>query len=170
MSRFLFPLLPANNLGLPQRWIPVIALLLVSALCQAQKANKDQDAVWAREQAYWHAVQTTNLEDYRALWRDDFLGWPFTSPDPARKAHITDWITAYTRKGQHLKSYSLERLTVQVSGEVATTTYRAHSTWVNKEGVVQSDSARILHTWRREPNGTWLIASGMSAPVNAEGK
>lgn len=170
MSRSLFPTLLSHDLRLSVRWIPVIALLLVSALCEAQQANKDQDAVWSREQVYWQAVQANNLDNYRALWRDDFLGWPFASPEPARKAHITDWITAYTRKGQHLKIYSLERLTVQVSGDVATTTYRAHSTWVNKNGVVENDLMRILHTWRREPDGTWLIASGMSAPVNSQKK
>ena len=150
--------------------IPVIALLLISTLCKSQQATKEEDGVWAREQAYWRAVQTNNLQDYRALWRDDFLGWPSTSADPARKAHITDWITAYTSKGEHLKSYALERLSVQVSGDMATTTYRARSTWVTRDGAEQSGVMRILHTWRREPDGRWLIFSGMSAPVNADGK
>ena len=170
MSRFLFAMLPSNDLCLPARLIPVIALLLISTLCEAQQATKGEDAVWAREQAYWHAVQANNLKEYRALWRDDFLGWPSTSSDPARKAHITDWISARTTRGERLKSYSLERLTVQVSRDMATTTYRARSTWVGKDGAEQSGVMRILHTWRREPDGTWLIFSGMSAPVNAEAK
>jgi ketosteroid isomerase-like protein len=152
------------------RWIFVIALLLISTLCEAQQETKSEDAVWAREQAYWHAVQANNLQEYRALWRDDFLGWPLTSPDPARKAQITDWITARTSKGEQLKSYTLERLSVQVSGDFATTTYRALSTWANKEGAERSGQMRILHTWRRDSDGTWRIFSGMSAPVNAEGK
>src|ERR1019366_2024539 len=74
-------------------------------------------AVWAREQAYCRAVETNNMQDYRALWREDFLGWPFTNFEPARKGHITDWITQHTSKDDSLKSYKLERLTVQVSGE-----------------------------------------------------
>ncbi len=151
-------------------WIFVVALLLTSTLCEAQQGNKDQDAIWAREQAYWRAVQANNLQDYRALWRDDFLGWPFTSSDPARKAQITDWITARTREGEHLKSFTLERLTVQVSGNMATTTYRARSTWIGKDGAERNGVMRILHTWRREPDGIWLIFSGMSAPVKADGR
>jgi len=151
-------------------WLSVIALLLISTLSEAQQANKDQDTVWSREQTYWQAVEANNLKDYRELWRDDFLGWPFSSPDPARKANITDWITARTSKGERLKSYSLERLTVLVSGDMATTTYRAHSTWVSKDDTEQSEVMRVLHTWRLEPDGTWLIFSGMSAPVHAESK
>jgi ketosteroid isomerase-like protein len=148
----------------------VVLFVLVSALSEAQQATGNDEAVWAREQAYWRIVQANNLVDYRALWREDFLGWPATSPDPARKAHITDWITAHTSQGERLKSYSLEPLTVQVSGDFATTTYRLRSTWINKQGVEQSGTMRILHTWHRDGDGTWRILSVMSAPVNALGK
>lgn len=147
-----------------------VGLLLAAGLCQAQQGAKEEDAVWAREQTYWRAVQANNLDDYRALWRDDFLGWPATSPDPARKAQITDWITAHTAKGEHLKSYKLERLAVQVSGGLATATYRARSIWMNKDGAEQSGEMRILHTWRRDGDGTWRIFSGMSAPVGPQAK
>jgi ketosteroid isomerase-like protein len=151
------------------RWTALVVYLLVSALAGAQ-GTKDTDAVWAREQDYWRSVQANNLVDYRALWREDFLGWPFSSPDPARKAQITDWITEHTAKGEHLKSYKLERLTAQVSGDLATTTYRLHSTWINKAGAEQGGTMRILHTWHLDGDGTWRILSGMSALVNAEGK
>ncbi|HMG87499.1 MAG TPA: nuclear transport factor 2 family protein [Terracidiphilus sp.] len=177
MSRFLFIMLSANDLT-PRRkpgaiikrigWM-IVALLLSAGLCHTQQGTKEE-GVWAREQAYWRSVQANNLEDYRALWSEDFLGWPFTSPDPARKAHITDWITAHTAKGEHLKNYSLERLTVQLSGDLATTTYRVSSTWVNKDGAEQSGKMRILHTWRRDGDGIWRIFSGMSTPVNGQGK
>ncbi len=68
----------------------LVVLLVLPGMCPAQQTTKEEDAVWARERAYWQAVQTNNLQDYRALWRDDFLGWPVTSPEPARKTHITD--------------------------------------------------------------------------------
>jgi ketosteroid isomerase-like protein len=126
--------------------------------------------VWAREKAYWHFVETNDLTGYRSLWREDFLGWPLSSPAPARKAQITDWITAHTSKGDRLKSYALERMAVQVTGDMATTTYRARTTWLNKEGVEQNGTMRVLHTWRRADDGTWQIFSGMSAPVNGAGR
>jgi ketosteroid isomerase-like protein len=151
-----------------------LPLLLVSSLCfaqqnKAQQSKAKEDALWAREIAYWKYVQNNDLDGYRTLWREDFLGWPNVSPEPARKSHITDWITNHTSKGEHLKSHTLERLTVQVTGDLATTTYRARATWVSKEGTEQSETSRILHTWHRESDGTWQIFSGMSAPVHADG-
>ncbi len=141
----------------------LLALLLAPALCFAQSPSAAQDAVWAREVTYWKSVQAADLVAYRALWRDDFLGWPAWSTDPARKAHIADWIVAHSSKGERLKSYSLERLTEQVSGDMATTTYRAQAIWINQAGKEQSEVQRILHTWRRDSDGTWRIFSGMSA-------
>jgi ketosteroid isomerase-like protein len=62
-----------------------------------------------------------------------------------------------------LKSRTLDRLTEQVSGDMATTAYRVHATWINQAGKERSEVQRILHTWRRESDGTWRIFSGMSA-------
>jgi ketosteroid isomerase-like protein len=115
-------------------------------------------------------VQANDLEHYRSLWNERFLGWPFISPEPARKAHITDWITNRTNKGQTLKSYKLERLVVQVTDNLATTTYRSHAIWLDKDGKEKAEHTRILHTWQRNADGEWQIVAGMSAPVNAEGR
>jgi ketosteroid isomerase-like protein len=145
----------------------VLSLLLVIPLTVAQQSS-NEDKVWSSEEAYWQYVKANDLESYRSLWREDFLGWPFSSPEPARKVQITKWITAHTDKGESLDSYHLERLPVQVSGDIATTTYRVQATWLGK-GKTQTDSVRIIHTWHRESDGTWKIISGMSAPTDKQG-
>jgi ketosteroid isomerase-like protein len=91
------------------------------------------------------------------------------NPEPVRKDHITDWITTHTSKGEALKSYDLERLTTQVTDNLATVTYRVRLSWANKNGAGQSSTLRVIHTWLRSAGGTWQIISGMSAPTNAEG-
>jgi ketosteroid isomerase-like protein len=141
----------------------LIPLLIAPALSFAQPPSAAQDVVWAREVAYWKAARANDLVAFHALWRDDFLGWPAWSAEPLRKAHSADWIIEHTSKGEHLVSYTLERLTVQVSDDMATTTYRAHATWTNQAGTEHSEVSRILHTWRRDSDGTWRIFSGMSA-------
>lgn len=143
--------------------------MLVPTLCAAQ-GSAQEEKIWALEQKYWQYVQANDLEHYRAQWKEEFLGWPLNSPEPMRKAHITDWITNRTSKGDSVQSFALDRLVVQVSGNLATTTYRARSTWVDKKGVTSTWAMRILHTWQRNADGTWQILSGMSAPVDAEGK
>ncbi len=146
----------------------LLMVLLLPLCARAQGASTD-DAVWAQELKYWQFVKANDLESYRALWSESFLGWPFSSDAPARKAQITDWITSRTTRGERLKSYELERLVVQVSGDLATTTYRCRALWVDTKGAESAGTARILHTWRREPDGAWRILSGMSASVDASG-
>lgn len=125
--------------------------------------------MWALEKAYWHYVQADDLNSYRSLWHANFLGWPNTSPEPLRKDHITDWIIAFKKNGDTIKSYDLEQLSIQVTGNVATTTYRIHTTWVNKSGAENTRAVRVIHTWLRDTAGSWQIISGMAAPTNPEG-
>ena len=144
----------------------VAVVVLLSASCFAQVA----DQLWSQEQAYWKYVQTNNLEAYRSLWHPDFLGWPSVSPEPLRKSQITDWITAHTGKGETFQLDGLERLVIQTVGNNATVTYRVRAAWLDKNGVGQPMTIRIIHTWLRDTSGKWQIISGMSAPTNPEGK
>ena len=147
----------------------ISAVVLSSSTLLATAQSPDADKVWALEKAYWHYVQTGDLDSYRSLWHSDFLGWPSTSPEPLRKKHITDWIAAYKNNGETLKSYDLEQLKIQVTGNVTTTTYRIHGIWANKSGTDHTLVARIIHTWLRDSAGSWQIISGMSAPTNSDG-
>ena len=148
--------------------IPI--LLLLGSVALAQDAAKDETQVWQLEKAYWEYVKDNDLEKYRALWHENFLGWPFISSAPVRKNHITDWITANTSKGIKLHSYSIEQLAIQVTGDVAVDYYRINARWANGEGAeVRTDRLRVTHTWIRA-GGTWQIIGGMSSPVNADSK
>lgn len=140
--------------------VSVLTLLLPQGVVGQPTPEKD---VWSLEEAYWRYVQANDLEHYRTLWRPDFVGWPATSLEPARKAHITDWIAAHTNQGETLKSYDLERSALQVTDNLATVAYRAHFLWIGKTGVGKPGTMRIIHTWVRDPGGTWQIISGMSA-------
>jgi ketosteroid isomerase-like protein len=145
-------------------------LLLFASVALAQDSAKDEAKVWQLEQAYWEYVKANDLERYRALWHENFLGWPFISSAPVRKDHITDWITANTSKGIKLQSYLIEQLAIQVTGDIAINYYRINATWANSAGSkVRTDRLRITHTWIRT-DGTWQIVGGMSSPVNADSK
>jgi len=59
---------------------------------------------------------------------------------------------------------------MQVTDNIATTTYRVLLVWVAKNGKEQSAKFRVIHTWVRDTDGTWQIISGMSAPHQHRGK
>ena len=151
--------------------LKTIALFIaVTAAAFAEGSDNEQAQIWNLEKAYWEYVKTNDLEKYRALWHENFLGWPFVSPAPLRKDHITDWITANTSKSVSLQEYSIEQLAIQVTGDLAMDYYRIKPTWANSTGAeVKTDSLRITHTWTRT-HGTWQIIGGMSSPVNATGQ
>jgi|SRR5581483_6043825 len=126
--------------------------------------------IWNLEKAYWEYVKANDLERYRALWHENFLGWPYSSSVPARKDHITDWITKNTSKGVKLQSYEIEQVAIQVTGEIATDHYRIKMNWSGpKPADTKTEALRIHHTWVRTGE-TWQILAGMSAPVNTDGK
>jgi hypothetical protein len=150
----------------------IISLLLVvfAAAAFGQSAADDESQVWNLEKAYWEYVKANDLEKYRALWHENFLGWPFVDSAPVRKNHITDWITMNTSKGIKLQSYSVEQVAIQITGDIAVTQYRIKMNWANDQAPeTRTDTMRITHTWVRT-HGTWQIIGGMSAPVNADGK
>ena len=151
--------------------LKTIALFVaVTAAAFAEGSDKEQAQIWNLEKAYWEYVKANDLDKYRALWHENFLGWPFVSPAPVRKDRITDWITANTSKSITLQSYSIEQLAIQVTGDLAMDYYRINATWANIAGAeVRTDRLRITHTWTRT-DGTWQIIGGMSSPVNANGQ
>ena len=147
----------------------IILLLALTAPVFGENSAKDQAQVWELEKAYWEYVKGNDLEKYRALWHENFVGWPFVSPAPVRKDDITDWITSNTSKGIKLQSYSTDQLAIQVTGDIAMDYYRINATWANSAGAeVRTDRMRITHTWIRT-RGTWQIIGGMSSPLDATG-
>ena len=144
-------------------------LLALTAVAFAQDSVRDEIQVWNLEKAYWEYVKANDLERYRALWHQDFVGWPNSSSTPLRKDHITDWITRNTSRGVKLQSHAIEQLAIQLTGDVAINHYRVKMVW-SGPGPTESNTEviRITHTWLRG-QGSWQIIGGMSAPVNAEG-
>src|SRR5436305_291625 len=93
-------------------------LLLIATSGFGQDANKYEAQVWGLEQSYWDDVKANDLEKYRALWHEQFVGWPWFSPSPVHKDHIADWITANTSKGLSLHAYYIEQLAIQITRDI----------------------------------------------------
>ena len=85
-------------------------ILFFVAFCAAMPAHSQQSdnekAVWKLESSYWDDVKALDLDSYRALWHEKFVGWPSVNSHPVRKDHITDWIKAHTDKEKPLPGLS----------------------------------------------------------------
>ncbi|HEX3373911.1 MAG TPA: nuclear transport factor 2 family protein [Edaphobacter sp.] len=149
-----------------------MCIALLFALCagitfaqQSSNDSLDETAVWKLEYSYWDDVKSLDLVSYRALWHADFIGWPFVSPTPLHKDHVTDWIDHYTAKGLHLRSYSLRPAASHATGNIVVTYYWLTATWQDKNGHGEPQTSRITHTWLKTPATPtgWQILGGMSA-------
>lgn len=119
-------------------------------------------AVWALEHEYWKYVERNDLDGYRKLWDEKFLGWPQANATPVHKDHITEWITSQTSKGLHFKLVELKEAAIQENGELVATGYWLTSRWDSTTSAGKEGTIRVHHTWARRGN-TWRIVSGMSA-------
>jgi hypothetical protein len=142
----------------------------MTATAFGQNATSDETQVWNLEKAYWEYLKANDVEKYRALWHDDFVGWPLLDSEPVRKDQVTDWMTANISKGVKLQLFSIEQLAIQVTRETAIVHYRIKMVWAGP-GPTESNTEflRITHTWLRTGNAFQIIG-GMAAPVNPEGK
>lgn len=124
--------------------------------------SESEEAVWALEEQYWAYVKNADIEGYRTLWDNRFVGWPSFSSSPVGKESIGDWIDQVHSDPSLTFSYQLQRMAVRAFGDVVVTHYQASNAWTSKEGqVIQKITARITHTWK-EHGDTWVIISGMS--------
>ena len=137
------------------------AVLTLFALAGFAQQSADEDAVWKLEHSYWEYVKAQDVAGYKALWHENFVGWPSFSPQPVRKDHVADWMTNYQAKGLRLKSYSLKPAASQATGQLVVVHYWVTPVWVGPNGAEQSEALRIMHTWLRGDKG-WQIISGMS--------
>lgn len=138
-------------------------LLAVAAVAQMKEATAAEREVWQLEEDYWKYAQAYDLESYRTLWHDQFVGWPRSEPAPVGKGGIGGWLERRRATGHSLR-YKLERRAVrQIEGAVVAH-YTVHVEWVAKDGKAESEVSRITHTWVKS-GSRWKIITGMSAPI-----
>lgn len=143
----------------------LIFLLIVSSMVFAGTAVEDEAAVWQLEEDYWEYVKEQDLDAYRSLWDERFVGWPSFIPQPLGKKNIADWIPPLHEDPAKVLDVELKRQAVRSFGDVAVAHYLVktlHRHIKTGEVVDEEDWVRITHTWQRQ-GGTWKIVTGMSA-------
>jgi ketosteroid isomerase-like protein len=141
--------------------------LLCTAIPTFAQQSDNEKAVWKLETSYWEYVKANDLDNYRDLWHPNFVGWPASSAQPARKDHITDWITVYNDNGSRMQWFTLQPAASQATENIVVTHYWVTAFWVDKAGQGEPSTSRITHTWIKTPSG-WQIISGMSARTHTE--
>lgn len=158
--------------------LTLIALLLGLSMARSFAADAQQapvaerpeletspsiERVWALEESYWRYVQAGDVESYRTLWNDRFVGWPCSSEHPMTKSSIGGWVQEI--RDQHIRfTYSLTRERAVDFGDVVIVYYSTPMISKYPDGRVETEVMdKLVHTWLRV-GGAWTIIGGMCAP------
>ena len=143
----------------------LLLLSVLPTLAPAAEMSVDEAAVWRLEEQYWQYVKAADLDGYRTLWDERFVGWPGFSPNPLGKADIANWIPPLHADPQRRYEYALKKEAVRAFGDVVVVHYLGWDIWrdtASGEIVEKSEPFRITHTWQRRDD-SWQIITGMSA-------
>ncbi len=121
-----------------------------------------KNEIWQMEENYWKYVKEKNLEAYRSLWDENFIGYP-SNNIIGNKEHITDWLMELYKDKSGVYNYQLTRKVENVFDDIVIALYDVTQTWTNeKNDVVKTSNIKITHTWKKTGKG-WLIIGGMGA-------
>jgi hypothetical protein len=156
--------------------LAVVVMNLISFVPAVSAAqSKGVAEVWALEDDYWRYVKAGDVENYKTLWHEKFIGWPCDQPHPARKAAIGDWVQKI--RDEKIKvTAELTREGAEDFGNIVIVHYAVHrvDTYPDgkeKRGPFSSPTgwSKITHTWLKVGD-TWQIIGGMCGPLPAPTK
>jgi hypothetical protein len=148
-------------------WTIILAFILFSYL-QAYSATADTDnrtdtmeeEIWALEEAYFANLYKANYEGVLAIVHSQFLGWPGAVPQPIDREESARFMKQLVPKTTSYL-FKIKRAGIRLLGEVALTQYFIHIYCSDTDGVGDTQSSRITHTWVKE-GARWKLLGGMS--------
>lgn len=145
----------------------LISLCLLTTPATAQQMNADEEAVWALEEAYFVYVENNDIDGYKTLWDERFVGWPGGTLTTAEKSNIADWIAKLHDEVSNPK-FEITKHAVRSFGDIVVTHYNFTLYSIDPEtgnSILVEDeywsAKKITHTWRRNGD-TWQIITGMA--------
>ena len=143
-------------------WFFVGALGLVGLGSPVSAAEGPSvSAVWSLEDNYWRFVKAGDVESYRTLWHEKFIGWPCDQDRPVGKASIGNWVQDIREKKVSFNA-GLTREGAQDFGNIVVVHYRVTMVSTYPDGRVEGagQESKITHTWMKV-GSTWQIIGGM---------
>ena len=140
-----------------------IAAIFLASMASATGLTDDEKSVWKLEETYWQFVKAGDVDHYRTLWHDDFIGWPCFEWTPTGKDGVGKWVSDI--HDNHWKlSYSLKPLAMKSFGDVVVVHYAAEYVYDYGDGTMSGAGIwrKFTHTWMKAGN-SWQIIGGMCA-------
>jgi len=144
--------------------VVVVSLLATTGFrwpVPASAASQNVAEVWAREDDYSRFAKAGDVESYRTLWHEKFIGWPCDQEHPIQKPAIGGWVRKVRDKKIQVTSV-MTREGAEDFGTAVVVHYRVTEVDTYPDGRVEGQGSvyKITHTWMRV-GPTWQIIGGM---------
>jgi ketosteroid isomerase-like protein len=119
-----------------------------------------QEEIWALEEAYFANLYKADYEGVLALVHSEFLGWPGSVPQPIDREGSARFMRQLVPQPNPC-TFKIERAGIRLLDNIALTQYTIHVSCSDSNGVTNTQSSRITHTWAKE-GASWKLLGGMS--------
>jgi len=135
-------------------------------LTPSKRESESVDQVWGREDEYGRYAEAGDIDAYRSLFHDKFIGWPCDQAHPKRKAGVGAWVREVRDQKIEVTS-EVTREGAEDFGDVVVVHYRVAEVATYPDGHTEGEGeeSRITHTWMRTGD-TWQIIGGMCASLH----
>ena len=132
-------------------------------------AVHEQHEVWRLEEIRAEYVNARDVENFRAMYHEDFIGWPSRVKAPVGQSELGYKIIEAIKEEREIPPVRLRREAIQIFGDVAIVHYSSSRSAISESdgGTDSGKWMKITHTWMRVGD-TWKIIGGMAAPLSNE--
>ncbi len=119
--------------------------------------NKKNE-IWQLGENYWKYVKAKDLQAYRTLWDESFIGYP-SNNIIGNKEHITDLLEELYKNKSGVYNYTLTLKVENVFNDIVIVSYDVAQTWTNdKDEINKRANIKINHTWKKTDKAGWSLA------------
>ena len=118
--------------------------------------SRAQREVWGREEEYWVYRSKARIREYKALFHEDFVGWPGRCEFPASKKQLRGAATREYRTARIVK-YDLQPGAVCIHEGFGVAYYYATLHQRGENGRLKASLHRFTHIWKKRNQGWYLI-------------
>ncbi|MHA2032899.1 MAG: nuclear transport factor 2 family protein [Candidatus Kariarchaeaceae archaeon] len=129
--------------------------------------SPEQLEVWRLEELRVEYIKARDVENFRAMYHQDFIGWPSRVTSPVEHSDLGYRIIEAIEKGRELPQIRLRREAVQIFDNIAIVHYASSRSYLSEsdDDTIGDKWMKVTHTWMRV-GVTWKIIGGMAAPLN----
>jgi ketosteroid isomerase-like protein len=147
----------------------IVFLTSVSYSLFGHEMSSTQQEVWRLEELRIAYISARDVQNFRAMYHQNFVGWPSRVPAPVGHSDIGGRILEAIEEERELPLIKLRREAIQIFGDVAIVHYAVSRTLNSESGEAGGGGEwmKVTHTWMRVGE-TWKIIGGMAAPLKKE--